>query len=646
VSPSRRIVRAAAASSADAWRATDRGCVVFARSWARWRPRSRKTGAGPSRTASTPSSRSRSSRSAASGAPGSGPETRIETRCRNGGELEHLASLELPGEKPGDVVVDSVTERRGVGLEGLHDDAPGCVAPAAARELGDELERPLLGAEVREREAGVGVDDGRERDAGHVVALRDHLRPDEDGPLGRAEALEDVADRARPARDVRVEPEPLELGEALRELRLEPLRPGADPCELDGAALRAFARDCLHPPAVVAVERVVGVQRERDVAVHATARDAAGAAVDRRRDTAPVEEQDRPPAAVHQPAERGEERGRERVARLAAQVDEPHGRHRRPDPRRERQAPEPCPALGPRRRGAVHGDRALEGRPLGGDRACVVAGVGLLLVRGVVLLVDDDQPDAAHRREHGRPGADDDPRLAPRDPVALVAPLRRPERRVHDRDAVAEPATESSHRLRRERDLRHEHDRPEPALERRRTRLEVDLRLAAAGRPLQQDVLADALVECRDDPLDRRALLVRQRLRLGLAAERLALDGRRSLAPRRAALRRDELERSGGRRAVVVRHPQRQVDEGRGHLVEQPANGRRLDPGRRLDAHVRYDPTGRAPPEPDRHDGALRKALGNLVGEGPDQRPGGDERVDGGQRHGTANVAGSPEAAL
>src|SRR4029079_6156721 len=55
---------------------------------------------------------------------------------------EHLASLELPGEKPGDVVVDSVTERRGVGLEGLHDDAPGCVAPAAARELGDELERP------------------------------------------------------------------------------------------------------------------------------------------------------------------------------------------------------------------------------------------------------------------------------------------------------------------------------------------------------------------------------------------------------------------------------------------------------------------------------------------------------------------------
>ena len=387
-------------------------------------------------------------------------------------------------------------------------------------------------------------------------------------------------------------------------------------------------------------------KRERDVAVHATARDAAGAAVDRRRHTAPVEEQDRPPAAVHQAAERAEERSRERIARLAAQVDEPHGRHRRPDPRRERQAPEPCPALGPRRRGAVHRDRALERRPLGGDRARVVARVGLLLVRGVVLLVDDDQPDAAHRREHGRPRADDDPRLAPRDPVALVAPLRRTERRVHDRDAVAEPATKSSHRLRREGDLRHEHDRPEPALERCRAGLEVDLRLAAAGRPLQEHMLADALVERGDDLLHSLSLLVRQRLRLGLAFERLSLRGRRPLAPRRAALRRDELERSRGRRAVVVRDPQRQVDEGRRHLVEQPADGRRLDPGRGLDADVRHDPPRRAAAEPDRHDRALREPLGDLVGERPRERPGGNERVDGGQRHGTANVAGSPEAAL
>ena len=67
--------------------AAELGCVVFAISCARWRPRRRSIGAGPSRSASTPAAtrRSRSSCSAASGALGSGPETRIETRWRNGG---------------------------------------------------------------------------------------------------------------------------------------------------------------------------------------------------------------------------------------------------------------------------------------------------------------------------------------------------------------------------------------------------------------------------------------------------------------------------------------------------------------------------------------------------------------------------------
>src|SRR4029079_7542556 len=118
----------------------------------------------------------------------------------------------------------------------------------------------------------------------------------------------------------RAETHALELGDVLRELRLEALCPGADPGELDGAALRAFARDGLDAPAVVAVERPVGVQRERDVAVHATARCAARTAVDRGGDTAPVEEQDRPAAAFHQVPEGAEERRREWVSRLAAQV--------------------------------------------------------------------------------------------------------------------------------------------------------------------------------------------------------------------------------------------------------------------------------------------------------------------------------------
>ena len=220
-----------------------------------------------------------------------------------------------------------------------------------------------------------------------------------------------------------------------------------------------------------------------------------------------------------------EERRRERVAGLATQVDELHGRERGADPRRERGAAEAQPALRSRRRRAVDRDGTLERRSLRGNGARVVAGIGLLLVRGVVLLVDDDQADAAHRGEDRRTCPDDDTGLATRDPVALVTPLGVSERGVDDRHEVAEALPEAPDRLRRERDLRDEHDRPETALERRGARLEVDLGLAAARRALEQHVLADPHVEGRDDPLDGLALIGRQRLRLRLAGERLAQGG-------------------------------------------------------------------------------------------------------------------------
>ena len=106
-------------------------------------------------------------------------------------------------------------ERPRVGLERLHDHLARGVAAAAAGELRHELERALLGAEVGQREPGVGVDDRGERDAREVMALRDHLRADEDGPVGGREALERLAERARLRGRVGVEPDPLELGDAL-----------------------------------------------------------------------------------------------------------------------------------------------------------------------------------------------------------------------------------------------------------------------------------------------------------------------------------------------------------------------------------------------------------------------------------------------
>ena len=49
--------------------------------------------------------------------------------------------------------------RARVRLERLHEHATGSVAAAAAGELRQELKRPLLGAEVRQPQPRVGVDD-------------------------------------------------------------------------------------------------------------------------------------------------------------------------------------------------------------------------------------------------------------------------------------------------------------------------------------------------------------------------------------------------------------------------------------------------------------------------------------------------------
>ena len=240
---------------------------------------------------------------------------------------ERAPALELAGEEAGDVVSRGVLDRARVGLERLDEDASRRVAAAAAGELGEELERPLLGAEVGQAEPGVGVDDRRELDAGEVVALRDHLRADEHGALRLREPLERLAQLLRLRDRVGVEPDPLQLGDVALELALEPLRPCSDPRELGRAARRARLPAGLARAAVVAAQRPVAVQRERDVAVRAATGDTAGAAMQRRRDAAPVEEQDRLAARLGEPAELGEKRRGERVARLVAQVDDPNRGH-------------------------------------------------------------------------------------------------------------------------------------------------------------------------------------------------------------------------------------------------------------------------------------------------------------------------------
>ena len=171
---------------------------------------------------------------------GAGDDDPHEVRERR--VAERAAPLELLGEEAPDVVARRVGDRPRVGLERLHDHAPRRVAAAAPRELGDQLERALLGAEVGHREAGVGVDHGGELDPGEVVALGDHLRPEQDAGLGVAEAAERLGHLLGLRDGVRVEPDQLELRQLALELALELLRPGAEAREVGRLAHRAVGR--------------------------------------------------------------------------------------------------------------------------------------------------------------------------------------------------------------------------------------------------------------------------------------------------------------------------------------------------------------------------------------------------------------------
>jgi hypothetical protein len=363
--------------------------------------------------------------------------------------------------------------------------------------------------------------------------------------------------------------------------------------------------------------------------------------VERGRDPAAIQEQDRLASVLGEPPELRQQRRRERVARLAAQVDDAHRREPAAQPLAELEAFEALPALRPRRGAAVERHRALERCPLGRHRAGVVAWVGLLLVGGVVLLVDADQADSAHRREHGRACADDDARRPARDPLPFVPPLRLREARVQDRDGVPEARPEASDRLRRERDLGHEHDRPEAPLERRRGGLEVDLRLAAARGAVEEEVVA-AGVDRVDDPRHRLLLGSAQPLWGRLAVERLPLARGRLLLPPRPPHRRDELQRPRRGRAVVLGQPEREIDERLGQLVDDALDRHRAHPDRRRFHDLDHDPPRARAAERHRHDSALARAVGELVGElAPTEGARGDERDYGAETHiGDVSVGG------
>ena len=131
-----------------------------------------------------------------------------------------------------------------------------------------------------------------------------------------------------------------------------------------------------------------------------------------------------------------------------------------------------CAALGPQHRQVASG----------------VAQPVLLLERGIVLLVHDDQAQLGQRREHREARADHDPR-----PPASAARQRR--RRSPSARLLCSAASGTSGKrarkrpieLRREVDLRHQQQRLSPARQHLGDHREVDLGLAAAGHAAQQE---------------------------------------------------------------------------------------------------------------------------------------------------------------
>ena len=171
-----------------------------------------------------------------------------------------------------------------------------------------------------------------------------------------------------------------------------------------------------------------------------------------------------------------------------------------------------------------------------------------------MLLVDADQAEPGQRREDRRARPDHDRRRAGGDALALVAALGLGQRRVEDRHPVAEPRAKAADRLRRERDLGDEDDHAQPALERlgrppggrpRSSRCR-SRRRAGSGPPSSKRLA---------QPLQRTLLRLGQRARLRLARQRVPLGRLRELLAPLPLRRRDERERTAGRRAVVVGEP-------------------------------------------------------------------------------------------
>ncbi len=243
---------------------------------------------------------------------------------------------------------------------------------------------------------------------------------------------------------------------------------------------------------------VEGMEREGDRAVGALRDPTAVPAEHELRVTAPVEEKDRLLLFGEAIAQRiRQHRGEERLAllELCAQIHDLDLRQRAiADPVRHRDERVGLHdrlgggevALDRRSRAAEHQRRFAQPGTLHRQLLRIVARRLLLLIGGFVLLIHHDQPDIRYRRKDRGARPDHDPRLAALHAPPLVVPFALREFGVQHRDLLPEPPRKYVHDLRRQGDLRQEHDGAAACGKRAGDGVEIDLGLTARGHAEQQ----------------------------------------------------------------------------------------------------------------------------------------------------------------
>ncbi len=307
------------------------------------------------------------------------------------------------------------------GIEGLDDDLTRNISPAAsAGNLCEELKCPLCGPEIGEVQGHIRGNDADQVDVGEIMALGDHLSSHEDIDFPVFQAPEDPFTLPPSGYRVPVHASDGGMGKMPPDLGLQSLRSGAVP---EYAPSSAGGADGVHFFTVVAIVAVqpagIAVIGQGDRAMGTGEPMPAIGAVEKSVKSPPVKKQEGL-VSLGQTVGHGMDQGRgkngdgPRFVFFVAHGDDFH----------LRQGPVFNPVgkgktgifpradvvigLQPRRGGAQNNRGAGHLPPDDGGVPSVVPGPLVLLVRSVVLLIDDDEPQVPQRSENGRACPDGD----------------------------------------------------------------------------------------------------------------------------------------------------------------------------------------------------------------------------------------------